>query len=554
MRTIRLLVRALAFSLGAIIALLPAVSVSAEWFHASGLLLSLETGESRTPAVAAAGNVVYVVWSSDVDGLNENTRIQLRRSLNGGQTFEADPIPIDVSGGTGTAADPALAVNGSNLYIVWAEDDVPGNEGSPEICFAFSNNGGNTFRRSSRSFRRDADIKEPCRKVSGTSPQFFNENFNLSNTPKADSVCPSIAVNGSNIFVAWSELAKDGFQIVLAQSANGGNSFTKGKVVSKTLSGGKEADALCPKLAISGSILYGVWVEDSLGNFEIAFRQLTGKCKDNKNKPIDCPVKNLSKSARDSVDPVIAVSGKNIYVAWADKTDGDFDIYLTASRDGGVTFSEPVNVSDDDVDSLKPALAVDGTRVYLAWVTYEDNQGQIRFVRSSNSGADFDHDEILSDPRTNARHPALAANASKVFLAWTDDLSEDLGDSVSGISGIFFKFSDASGLIAPNTSSSLTPSTALQHVVFIHTITQEASAVRFAAQGADVAAVKVEVFSLAGRLVYASDFTDGTVLRWNGLSNTGQPLANGVYLYVLTAKSRNGDVMRTKVQKLVILR
>jgi hypothetical protein len=73
-------------------------------------------------------------------------------------------------------------------------------------------------------------------------------------------------------------------------------------------------------------------------------------------------------------------------------------------------------------------------------------------------------------------------------------------------------------------------------------------------KGADVAAVKVEVFNLTGRLVYASDFTDGNVLHWNGLSNAGQPLANGVYLYVLTAKARNGDVVRTKVQKLVILR
>jgi hypothetical protein len=92
---------------------------------------------------------------------------------------------------------------------------------------------------------------------------------------------------------------------------------------------------------------------------------------------------------------------------------------LTASHDGGKTFSEPINVSDDDVDSLKPALAVDGTRVYLAWVSYENNQqGQIKFVRSSNSGVDFDHEEVLSDPRTNARHPALAANGSKVFLAW----------------------------------------------------------------------------------------------------------------------------------------
>jgi hypothetical protein len=561
------MVRAFMLLLGAIIALLPALSVSAEWSDddTAGKLISPEPTdtenpiESRTPAIAAAGNVVYVVWSGDVlddDVRTGDSQIQLRRSFNGGNTFEASFIAV--SGGTGNAADPAIAVNGSNVYIVWAEDDVPGNEGNPEICFAFSNNGGNVFRKGSKSFKNEAAVPEPCKNPITEGTKVFNLNFNLSNTPKADSICPSIAVSGSNIFVAWSELAKDGFQIVLAQSTNGGNSFAKGKVVSKTLSGGKEADALCPKLAVSSSIVYGVWMEDSLGNFEIAFRQLTGKCTIKVGKQIkqgECPVINLSNSERDSVDPVIAVNGRNIYVAWADKTDGDFDIYLTASHDGGKTFSEPINVSDDDVDSLKPALAVDGTRVYLAWVSYEDNQGQIKFVRSSNSGVDFDHEEVLSDPRTNARHPALTASGSKVFLAWADDIDSVLDDltGFEGVSAIFFRFSNESGLIAPDMSSNIAQNTALQSVLSAYS-SQESGTVRFAAQGADVAAVKVEVFSLTGRLVYASDFTDGNVLHWNGLSNAGQPLANGVYLYVLTAKARNGDVVRTKVQKLVILR
>jgi len=558
--------RALAFCLGAIVALLPALSVSAEWSDEDtvGKLVSQDATtltpiEARDPAIAATGNIVYVVWSGDVGGANEGRQIQFKRSFDGGRNFE--DAPINVSGGTGNATDPAIAVNGSNVYIVWAEDDVPGSEGNPEICFAFSNNGGTSFRRDSKTFRNANDIKEPCKNVS-PDPQnpnrFFNLNFNLSNTPRADSICPSIAVSGSNVFVAWSELAKDGFQIVLAQSTNGGNRFAKSNVVSRTLSGGKEADALCPKLAVSGSIVYGVWMEDSLGNFEVAFRQLTGKCTIKVGKQIkqgECPVINLSNTARDSVDPVIAVNGRNIYVAWADKTDGDFDIFFTASHDGGKTFSEPINVSDDDVDSLKPALAVDGTRVYLAWVTYDDDVGQVKLMRSLDSGATFDDDDILSDPRTNARQPALAAGGNKVFLAWADDIDPEIDvdfADFAGVSTIFFRFSNASGLIAPATSSPA-QGPALQSVLGAYS-SQESGTVRFAAQGADVAAVKVEVFNLAGRLVYASDFTEGNVLRWNGLSNTGQPLANGVYLYVLTAQGRHGDVMRTKVQKLVILR
>lgn len=542
-------VRALAFSLGTAIVLLSALSVSAAWFHDSGLLISPDTTESKTPAIAATGNVVYVAWSGDLTGQNDGGQIQLRRSFDGGRTF-VDVSPIAVSGGTGNATDPATAVNGSNLYIVWAEDDVPGHEGNPEICLAFSNNGGNTFRRGSKKFKSTSAVPEPCSKPVGTPPNVFNENFNLSNTPKADSVCPAIAVNGSNIFVAWSEFTTSGFQIVLTQSANGGNTFAKGKVVNKTLSGGKEADALCPKLAISSSILYGVWMDDSLGNFEIAFRQLTGKCTMKNGKPGECPVINLSKSARDSVDPVIAVHGRNIYVAWADKTGGDFDIFFAASHDGGKTFSEPQNISDDDVDSLKPALAIEGTRVYLAWVDYNGNQGQIKFVRSLDSGVTFGDEEFLSAPRTNARQPALAANGSKVFLAWADDLDEELGDAVSGVSAIFFRFSDASGLVLPIASGSA----ALESALITPTLTQESGAVRFAVQGANIATLKVEVFQLTGQLVYESGFNEGQALNWNLLGRNGQPLANGVYLYVLTVKDAQGSIVKTKLQKLVVLR
>jgi len=368
----------------------------------SDVRVSLDEGDSKTPAIAATGNAVYVVWSGDVtdpstDGINP--QIELRHSFDGGNTFTGTPMGI--SDGDGSATDPDVAVNGPNVYIVWAEDDVPNSPGNPEICFTFSNDGGTTFKTTTKP-------GQPC-----------GSNFNLSNTPKFDSLCPSVAASGSNVFVAWAEFTKENFQIVLAQSKNGGRSFDKGKVVSTPLAGAQaKDDALCPDLAVSGSILYGVWMDDSLGNFEIAFKQLTGKCPtQTKQQQKGCPVLNLSASARDSIDPVIAINGKNIYVAWADKTDGDFDIFVTVSHDGGATFSAPQNVSKDNFDSLSPAIAVEGTRVYLAWVDFSEDQGKIKFVRSLNSGKTFTSvpENPISDDRTNAQNPALASSGSKVF-------------------------------------------------------------------------------------------------------------------------------------------
>lgn len=60
---------------------------------------------------------------------------------------------------------------------------------------------------------------------------------------------------------------------------------------------------------------------------------------------------------------------------------------------------------------------------------------------------------------------------------------------------------------------------------------------------------RVEVFSLSGRSVLQSDWTTGRQLSWD-LST----IANGVYLYVVTVQGANGEVVTSKLQKLVVLR
>ena len=66
--------------------------------------------------------------------------------------------------------------------------------------------------------------------------------------------------------------------------------------------------------------------------------------------------------------------------------------------------------------------------------------------------------------------------------------------------------------------------------------------------------VIVAVFNLAGQHVYESGFTSGKALGWNLLNDQGQRVANGVYLYVVTARGFNERVILSQVKKLVVLR
>jgi hypothetical protein len=73
----------------------------------------------------------------------------------------------------------------------------------------------------------------------------------------------------------------------------------------------------------------------------------------------------------------------------------------------------------------------------------------------------------------------------------------------------------------------------------------------FRALGAGIEAVRVEVFRLSGQVVFRSPWTVGDRLFWRP---DGEPLANGVYLYVITARGAQGEVRHSALGKIVLLR
>ena len=77
----------------------------------------------------------------------------------------------------------------------------------------------------------------------------------------------------------------------------------------------------------------------------------------------------------------------------------------------------------------------------------------------------------------------------------------------------------------------------------------------FRAQGRQISGLKVEIYGLSGAKLLDSGFSAGRQLRWNFLTTSGsRPLANGVYLYVVTVRGPSGRLLRDQVRKLVLLR
>ncbi|MBI3660222.1 T9SS type A sorting domain-containing protein [Candidatus Acetothermia bacterium] len=80
------------------------------------------------------------------------------------------------------------------------------------------------------------------------------------------------------------------------------------------------------------------------------------------------------------------------------------------------------------------------------------------------------------------------------------------------------------------------------------------SPIAFSAQGAGITGVQVAVYNLLGIKLFESDKASGSSFIWNGVDRNGLPLANGVYLYRITAQGQDGHTLPSQLKKLVIRR
>lgn len=122
----------------------------------------------------------------------------------------------------------------------------------------------------------------------------------------------------------------------------------------------------------------------------------------------------------DNFFPHVASSGNNVYVVWERENNGDSDILFTRSIDGGTTFSEPIQLSDDPAFSLASSIAIDDANgnIYTAWrdtTTFSD----IKVSKSVDEGLSFSEPLSISNPPfTTSTGPSIAAHNNNVYAIW----------------------------------------------------------------------------------------------------------------------------------------
>lgn len=100
--------------------------------------------------------------------------------------------------------------------------------------------------------------------------------------------------------------------------------------------------------------------------------------------------------------------------------------------------------------------------------------------------------------------------------------------------------------------SSAVPATSANGALTVATATR-GQTLTLRTQADNVASMQVDVYGLGGRPIFSGE-TSGSQLAWPMITDGGAPVANGVYLYHVTARTTDGHVQRSQPARISVLR
>ncbi len=290
--------------------------------------ISNNPGPSNQPQVFVSNNEVFVVWQDGTPVVNSR-EILFAKSTDGGETFSP---PLNISENNGFSVAPTMHVLGNEVYIAWSDDT----EGYYEIYFAKSTDGGETF-----------------------SPP-----INISDNP-GFSYDPFLSVYANEMYIAWSDddLSDESGkrEILLVKSTDGGESFGPPINVSNNDEFSYSFD---PSIGLEKNQILVVWKSHNPENDDIFLAKSTDggetfspplNISDNDADSSDGP---LGGARSNDVERQVVVSGQHILVTWHDGTFGNFDVFVSKSDDGGISFDEPINVSNSPTQSTRSEIGI----------------------------------------------------------------------------------------------------------------------------------------------------------------------------------------------------
>ncbi|HMQ80565.1 MAG TPA: T9SS type A sorting domain-containing protein [Ignavibacteria bacterium] len=479
-------------------------------------------------------NKVVAAWRDFRFGVDPaaNRRVGYSYSTNGGLTWSVSRI-LDstlLPGGLTRNSDPVVAVDtAGNFYIaVIAIQGLSG--GNLTLAVYKSTNGGQTFPEAFICSQTGTEDKEwLTTDLSSTSP-FLN-----------------------SLYISWTSFSLGG--IKLTKSTNAGVNWSVPTGVSD-VTGGVQGSDIC--ISKDGQVNV-VWLGFS-SIAEVTFdRSTDGGSSFGTDQIIasgDFPT-GLPNDV--NTFPTIATDNSSgprsgwIYVAFADNRNGDCDIFLTKSTNGGANWSAPLRINNDPVANGKiqywPTIAVnDAGNVAILFMdsrnTIDNTVIEAYVARSYDGGVTFTNELLSTEPSptlipgSNVRfgdYIDLDYAGKRLVPVWTDERAGGFNQEIftSEIDELLPVSGNNSNLpnefsLAQNYPNPFNPSTKISFSL------------------PKASELKIEVYSALGTLIKTIASGNFPAGKHTMNFNAGS-LSSGVYFYKLTA----GEFSETKSMILI---
>lgn len=274
-----------------------------------------------------------------------------------------------------------ISSSGNDVYIVWSNYDPK--ENVYHALFRTSNDGGKSF----------GNIVSMGNSFNG--PTFSQ-----------------MASHENNLYIALGNTLK--------KSSDYGNTF-EDKIPVSTPTGG------ISNIVATENNVYLTF--DNVINSGNSFEILFAASNDN-GTTFGNPVKLFGMPESSEDYSQIAASGTNVYVVGEGKyggIQGPIGVLYRASRDGGTTFSNTVDLSNNNSTDFAPKVATSGNYVYVAWseITSDKKNSDLIFRVSKDGGETFGpkikiNQDNNSTGMYNTDFIQLATYDSIVYVKWWD--------------------------------------------------------------------------------------------------------------------------------------
>jgi hypothetical protein len=337
--------------------------------------LTQNQNDSVYPQTAASKNNVYVVWSESTQSSTDNNYdIYFKASSDGGKTFGRT---INLSDNPSFSEHPQIAAVENNVYVVWTDNT----SGHKEVLFRMSTNQGKAF---------------------GKVLTISDENTNAYH--------PEITASGTNVFVIWNNLDADkGNHILLRHSIDGGSIFD-----SKMEIGVGVKDSF-PKVAADDSNFFVVWdVKGYDNNTKVMYKNGQDNNASQDDKTVDL---NQGKNGGESQ---ILSKGNHILVSWTSNSgkEGN-ELSLVKSDDFGLSFGNITKVSNGSKSSNVETVMVNNN-LFVVWQESVHDAEEILLKKSTDRGITFSQTLDLSNNDGISECPSIAATEGKLHIVWQD--------------------------------------------------------------------------------------------------------------------------------------